>query len=68
MLMKRDKRKRPVGRPKKTEGKAHNRTVRVTDEDWQLWHEASYVQEESLSAWMRQVLNRAAKRLLAKRP
>lgn len=55
------KSKKP-GRPKAVHPLKY-RTVRVSDPDWDSWDEAAKrAGYEKLSAWIRDVLNRAAKR------
>jgi len=53
------------GRPK-GKGKDPMRALRVPDAEWQRWGELADARGLTRSRWMRNVLNRAAKRALRK--
>jgi hypothetical protein len=54
--------KRGPGRP--ATGKQPHRSIRASDEDWNNWQTAAEHNGQSLAAWMRDILNRAARRQL----
>ena len=55
--------KRGPGRPRAVRPKVF-RGLMADDQEWAAWHEASAGEGQTLSAWARAVLNKAARRLL----
>lgn len=57
-----------MARPKKDESeKGHKRVIRATHAEWEAWEVAAESRQTNRSAWLRGVLNRAAKRSAQKK-
>lgn len=53
--------KKKIGRPP-AEDPLKPRGIRATDGEWKSYHDAAKAQDMKLNAWIRRVLNRAARR------